>query len=209
MRVQPLRDVEIIHETKKHLADDKSDKGRRKYLMFMCGFHLARRVCDMLPMQAGDIHGQSFVRFKESKTKKSIELPIPIHLLEFIRRELRSVPDDAYIFTSHQRNRDGNSRPISYKTAYNYMKEMADEMGLPYNVATHTMRKTFGYHYYRRTKTLPRLWCYSIIILRRTPKSVLELSLMRSRQRYRTSSNRRWLKNIKSVKHINSVLRVW
>lgn len=157
MRVQPIRDIEIIHEIEKHLAEDKSDKGRRKYLMFTCGIYLARRVCDMLPMQVNDIRGQTFVRFKESKTKKSIELPIPLHLQKFIRRELRGMPDDAYVFTSRQRDKTGSARPISYKTAYNYMKEISDEMGLPYNVATHTMRKTFGYHYYRRTKDIATL----------------------------------------------------
>ena len=157
MKVQPIRDINVIHEIERELARVTSDKGRLKYLLFEFGIYLARRVCDILPMRVGDIRGKSHIRIKERKTGKIIELPIPIHLQRFIKRELRGLPDDAFIFRSRQRDRHGNARPISYKTAYHYMKEIADEMGLPYNVATHTMRKTFGYHYYRRTKDIATL----------------------------------------------------
>lgn len=157
MKVQPIRDVEIIHEIEKSLSEEKSNKGRRKYLMFECGIYLARRVCDVLPMQVGDLRGKTHIRIKEKKTKKVIELPIPLHLQRFIKRELRGVSDDEFIFTSRQHDKNGSLKPISYKTAYNYMKEIADDMGLPYNIATHTMRKTFGYHYYKRTKDIATL----------------------------------------------------
>ncbi len=37
------------------------------------------------------------------------------------------------------------------------MKSIAAKAGIGYSVSTHTMRKTFGYHYYRRTKDIATL----------------------------------------------------
>ena len=79
------------------------------------------------------------------------------YVIKFLRRELKGLPGDAYIFRSRQRGKDGQTRPISYKTAYLYTKEISHDMGLPYNVGTHTMRKTFGYHFYQQTKDIATL----------------------------------------------------
>lgn len=166
MKVQPIRDIETVKEIERVLAKDASRKGRCKYLLFVCGIYLARRVCDILPMRVSDllevdanekVHAKKQIAIKERKTKKIIYLPIPDQLQRFARRELKSLPMDAYIFLSRQRDKHGEVRPISYKTAYNYMKEIAVMMDMPYNVATHTMRKTFGYHYYQRTKDIATL----------------------------------------------------
>lgn len=157
MRVQPIRDKEQLHEIESRLAGDKTQKGRCKYLMFVCGIYLARRVCDILPMRVEDLRGQAFVQITERKTKKIIELPIPERLQTLLRKELKGMDGGDYIFRSRQRDKEGNARPICYKTAYLYMKEISADMGLPFNVGTHTMRKTFGYHYYQRTKDIATL----------------------------------------------------
>lgn len=166
MKVQPIRDIDTVKEIERILSADSSRKGRCKYLLFVCGIYLARRICDILPMQVSDlleydpggkVQAKKQIAIKEKKTKKIMYLPIPTHLQRFVKRELKQLPMDAYIFESRQRDRNGNVRPISYKTAYNYMKEIAVMMEMPYNVATHTLRKTFGYHYYQRTKDIATL----------------------------------------------------
>ncbi len=157
MKVQPIRDLEKIKEIESRLAADRTERGRRKYLVFVCGIYLARRVCDILPMKVKELRDQSFVQIKEDKTGKIIELPIPDHLRKVLRRELKGKDGNDYVFMSRQRGKDGVDRPICYKTSYLYLKEIATVMGLPYNVATHSMRKTFGYHYYQRTKDIATL----------------------------------------------------
>lgn len=157
MRVQPIRDPAELREVETILAGDKTQKGRCKYLMFMCGIYLARRICDMLPLRVEDLRGQAYVQLKERKTQKTIELPIPEHLQKVLRRELKGLPGEQPIFLSRQRGAGGEAKAISYKTAYLYAKEIGRQAGLPYNVGTHTMRKTFGYHYYQRTKDIATL----------------------------------------------------
>lgn len=161
MRAQPIRNIDKLYEVEQMLAQDNSAIGKRRYLMFMCGIYLGRRISDLLPLRVNQLRGTEFLSIREKKTKKRIELPIPERLQIFVRRELKGLPEDQYVFlsshTSHKRQWDKAPKPIDRKTAYNDMKAIAAKAGIDYNVSTHTMRKTFGYHYYRRTKDIATL----------------------------------------------------
>lgn len=160
MKAQPIRDKEQLNQILDTLASDETRAGKRRYLMFMCGIYLARRVSDLLPRTVGELRGVEYMRIKEKKTGKYIELPIPDRLITFLRRELKGRPADEYLLQSPHKDRNtGKAKPIDRKTAYNDMKAIAAAVGFPadYNIATHTMRKTFGYHYYQQTHDIGTL----------------------------------------------------
>jgi integrase len=46
-------------------------------------------------------------------------------------------------------SRKGDNKPISRIQAYRVLNEVAEQLGLE-EVGTHTMRKTFGYHHYKK-----------------------------------------------------------
>jgi site-specific recombinase XerD len=52
------------------------------------------------------------------------------------------------LFTS----RKGYNNPLQQHGASIIIKNVANALNWKFPVATHTMRKTFGYHYYRKTK---------------------------------------------------------
>ena len=54
------------------------------------------------------------------------------------------------------KSRNGINRPLTRVQAYNILKEVGEEFGVE-NLGTHTMRKTFGYHYYKKTKDVATL----------------------------------------------------
>lgn len=160
MRVQPIRDKEQLNEILDALSKDESRIGKRRYLMFMCGIYLARRVSDLLPRRVDELRGRDHMRIKEKKTRKYIDLPIPDRLKSFLRRELKGRPGDEFLFVSpHPDRKTGEPKPIDRRTAYADMKAIAKIAGFPpdYNIATHTMRKTFGYHYYQQTHDIATL----------------------------------------------------
>ncbi len=157
MRVLPIRSVEELHSIERMLAELDTEKGRRAYLLFELGIYLARRVSDILPLKVGDLLGKEYLQIKEKKTSKVIELPIPKNLQKILRQRLKGMDKGDYILASRQRDKHGNSKPVCRKTAFNYMKDIAEAAGLPYNVGTHTMRKTFGYHYYKKTHDIALL----------------------------------------------------
>ena len=160
MKAQPIRDRDQLNAILDTLSKDNSSIGRRRYLMFMCGIYLARRISDLLPRRVGELRGRDYLQIKEKKTRKYIELPIPDRLKSFLLRELKGRPDDEYLFQSPFKDRKtGKPKPIDRRTAYGDMKAIAKASGFPadYNIATHTMRKTFGYHYYQQTHDIGTL----------------------------------------------------
>ena len=160
MKAQPIRDREQLNGILDMLSKDETERGKRRYLMFMSGIYLARRISDLLPRRVADLRDKEYLRIKERKTKKYIDLPIPDRLQSFLRRELKGRADDEYILQSkHKDRKTGGSKPIDRRTAYNDMKAIARAVGIGenYNIATHTMRKTFGYHYYQQTHDIGTL----------------------------------------------------
>ena len=59
--------------------------------------------------------------------------------------------DDEYLFAS--RKGDG---PISRVQAYRILNKAANDVGLK-EIGTHTLRKTFGYHFYRANHNVAML----------------------------------------------------
>ena len=59
-----------------------------------------------------------------------------------------------YLFTSNRTTTA--DKPITRDTAYKAINRVAQRMGLQ-DIGTHTMRKTFGYHFYQKTKDVALL----------------------------------------------------
>ena len=155
--VEPIREREKIKEIEAKLAALDTEIGRRQYLLFEIGIYLARRISDMIVMRVGDIRGREVFIIREKKTKKRIELPIPQELQKIVRQRLRGMADDEYIFQSRQRDPKGRPTHISRKTAYNDVQEIRHVGDIHFPFACHSLRKTFGYHYYLRTRDIAML----------------------------------------------------
>lgn len=82
---------------------------------------------------------------------------IPLyHLKEDIDRYIQFLEDEDYLFKSNKLDSEGNSKPISRVQAYRILNHSAKSVGLS-DIGTHSMRKTFGYHYYKKTKDVALL----------------------------------------------------
>ena len=77
-----------------------------------------------------------------------------------VREYIKDMPLHHYLFQS----RIGKNKPLDRRTVDWILKTAAIEVGIE-NIGTHSMRKTFGYHYYKRPKTWQCSWIYLIIHL--------------------------------------------
>lgn len=147
--VEPIRDpakvMQIQKELKKH-AD--TERGKRMYLLFVCGVYLGLRISDLLRLKVGDLRSDKLV-MREKKTRKRTELPIAGVIRRAARELLADAGDDDFVFESRQRTKSGARKAISRRMAYNDIKAIARAAGLTYPIGCHTLRKTFGYHQYR------------------------------------------------------------
>lgn len=165
-KVQPIRDLDKIAEIEDMLFGIGTPRGYRMFVMFEVGIYLGLRIGDMLKLRVGDIRGKETFTFMpekedvyhnrktgevvESHKPKVLTLTIAGELRNTIRKMYDGMPDDALLFPS-RKTRNGKTKAISYKSAYMDMKMIAAAARLDYNVATHTLRKTFGYQIYQQT----------------------------------------------------------
>jgi integrase len=141
--VEPIRDAHIL----KMIANDsKSGNSQRNYMLFMCGIYLGRRIMDTLKLQVKDLKDKDFVHVRESKTGKKVLLPISKTLKKELSGYMKDMSPDEYLFKSSQKK----YKPIDRTTCSKIIKAAVQKYGLE-NINCHSLRKTFGYHYYKQT----------------------------------------------------------
>lgn len=142
--VQPIREKSIIEKMKKSF---KSDRDR---FMFVLGINTALRISDILKLKVKDLKG-THLKVSEDKTGKVKRQIINPALREEIEKYIEGKHDEDLLFPSRK-----GTKPISRIQAYRIMNNVAEDLGLE-EIGTHTLRKTFGYHFYNKTKDIATL----------------------------------------------------
>lgn len=141
--VEPIRDPNTVQD----IADYLKAKNERDYLMWLFGIYTALRISDILRMRVRDVRNKDYIVMREKKTKKEKKFVINKKLRRAIDHYIKDKEDYELLFKSRQ----GGEKAISRQQAYNIIRQAAAHFGV-HNVGTHTMRKTFGYHMYQKTK---------------------------------------------------------
>jgi len=139
--VQPIRDPELLEELKKYLKAGNE----RDYVMFMLGINTGLRISDILKLKVKDVRGD-FISIREKKTGKAKRVVIRPVLKKVLKDYIAKMKAHEYLF----RSRKGRNKPIRRESAYSLLKKAAATVGIE-EFGTHTMRKTFGYMFYRQT----------------------------------------------------------
>jgi site-specific recombinase XerD len=91
-----------------------------------------------------------FIQLREQKTGKIQQIPLNKDVINNIKRNYLDrfdLDEDSYMFAS----REGFNKPMTRQNVSTIIKDIAKNLGWTFPVNTHTMRKTFGYHYYKAT----------------------------------------------------------
>jgi integrase len=145
--VQPIRDLEKIEAMKNYFKQ----RSNRNYMLFLLGINIGLRVSDILLLKKEDLLN-THVSIRETKTKKRKRIRIPPGIRKEVTEYAQRLNDGEYAI----RSRQGDNRPIDRSTAYRILREAAEYVSLS-EVGTHTLRKTFGYHFYQQTKDVAML----------------------------------------------------
>jgi integrase len=146
--VDPIRNIDKISEMKAILRT----RGERDALLFTMGINTALRISDLLSLTWGDVINDqrqivNIIVLRERKTGKMKRFPLNASVKKAI---------SAYIAL---RPRAGLSEPLftskrggflSRWQARRILKEAGASIGLE-KIGTHSLRKTFGYHVYKKT----------------------------------------------------------
>lgn len=160
-RVQPIRDLELLNKCYDIAREHDRRKSRWEVsweLLLMVGFNTSLRISDIQRIRVKDLRGREYVEIKAKKTGKEARILInPAARREF-RRLLQGMDDDDFLMRS--RIRDPYTlkrRSISRQRAWQIMNMIAKRAGIQDHIGCHTLRKTFGYWYYKQTNDVVSL----------------------------------------------------
>lgn len=144
--VQPLRDKKLIEKIKTELRNIDE----KYYIMFILGINTGLRISDLLKLKVKDVKNSHIV-IREEKTGKLKRFPINAYLRKELDLYILGKEDEEYLFPSRKR-----PYHIQRVQAYRILNTVARKFGLQ-EIGTHTLRKTFGYWYYKKTKDVALL----------------------------------------------------
>lgn len=166
--VQPIRDTEVLEKcfTIAREHDRKKRRGDVSWeLILLVGFNTSLRVSDFRRFRVSDLRGKDYARIRAKKTGKEARILINPRAKRDINRLLAGRKGDEYILQSRQIDpMTHRPRPVTRQRVYQIINAIARRAGIEDHIGCHTLRKTFGYHYYKMTGdvvSLQRILCHS------------------------------------------------
>lgn len=144
--VQPIRSKEQLDDMKWALKRHCSE---RDYIMFLIGINTGLRVGDILKLKVSDVKKKKKVVIMEGKTQKARQLNL-VNIYDEIQTYISQI-DSNWLFPSRK-----GDKPITPTQAYRTLQKAGDMAGVD-SIGTHSMRKTFGYWFYKQTKDVAKL----------------------------------------------------
>jgi integrase len=152
--VEPIRDKDTVTEIKEHLKETN----QRNYILFLLGINTGLRISDILKLRVRDVAGWH-ITIREQKTGKHKKIRITKQLKKELREYCKDKSNSEYLI----RSRQGKNKPITRGMAYVILNQIAEEFDLEC-IGTHSMRKTFGYFFYKKyhdVATLQKIFNHS------------------------------------------------
>lgn len=153
--VQPIRDLEVLNKC--YEIAREHDKVRHTNevsweLILLIGFNTSLRVSDFRRFRVNDLRGKDYAQIQAKKTGKEARILINPSARKEINRLLAGRKGDEYIFQSRQKNAITHKKePLCRQRYYQIINQICRQAGVEERVGCHTLRKTFGYHYYKMT----------------------------------------------------------
>ena len=156
---QPIRDIAELKKIKKYYREVKPNK--RNSLLVVCGLNTALRISDILKLRWKDVYNENLLSFKshidvkEQKTGKKTTVFINKNLKEAFASFLKDIIAkkgklcevmEQFIFLGQK----STDKPISRIQAFRIISEAAKKCLLSHKVSCHSLRKTFGYHAWKK-----------------------------------------------------------
>jgi integrase len=147
--VQPIRDKRLLEDIKWSLQRHCS---QRDYILFLIGINTGLRVGDLLRLKVKDVKRKKRVVIQEGKTKKPRTINLA-NIYQEVQEYIQTVEKDSeWLFPSRK-----GDKAISPTQAYRQLNIAGEMADIDEGIGTHTMRKTFGYWFYKQSKDVAKL----------------------------------------------------
>ncbi len=151
--VEPIRNKKDISALENYFKKNS----KRNLLIFTFGLNTGLRVSDILNLNIENVKTKNYVEIREKKTKKYKKFPLNSKLKILIKDYLKerektySLTNDEPLFIGKKRKRLNRSQ------VYRFLNSACKKLKINVHIGTHTMRKSFGYHFYKQYKDVALL----------------------------------------------------
>lgn len=134
----PIRNKQLIYD----IAGYLKKQNERDYILFMLGIYSGLRIGDILKLKVSDVRGQDHFIVTEQKTGNVRKIIINPELQQEITTYIEDKDDQDYLM----RSREKHNSPISRQRVNQILSAIGDKYKV--RLSAHSLRKTFGYHFY-------------------------------------------------------------
>ena len=145
--VDPIKKIDQINAIKIILKK----QSYRDLLLFSLGINTGISISDLLSLKVEDVWKDTGVKeyliIHDEKTGKTQEFYLNNQVKMVLENyfAFSNLVQSDYLFKSKK-----NNLPITRQQAYRIINQAAKVAGIEGRIGTHTLRKTFGYHAYRK-----------------------------------------------------------
>ncbi|MBR1617326.1 tyrosine-type recombinase/integrase [bacterium] len=140
--VEPIKDKKSIAKIEKDLLKTNY----RNYALFCLGINSGLRISDILNLNVEDVKDKNFIQITEQKTGKFKKFPLNSKIKKIIQIMTKNRTQQEPLFKTKYNKR------MNRFAAYEIIKNACSKLEI--NAGTHTLRKTFGYHHYKKFKDI-------------------------------------------------------
>lgn len=150
IKVEGIKDKKVLEEVLNEL--NKGKNAKRNVLIFKLGVTTGLRISDIIKLRIEDVRGKTEFELTEQKTNKKRKVYLD-NILADLTNYLNSLDaDDIWLFPNYW----DKSKHLTSNQYYKLLQKVAKELEIDY-LGTHSMRKTFGYWYYKEYKDVATL----------------------------------------------------
>lgn len=148
-KVEPIKNMCDINKIKEYLKESN----KRNYLLFVIGINTGIKSNQILNLKLKDVVDNNY-RIKSyidiDNKEYFINEPINQAIKEFLEKNEISL--NSYLFESQK-----SELPINRSHLYRILNNAVSKCNIDIHIGNETLRKTFGYHYYHKTRDVKYL----------------------------------------------------
>lgn len=150
IKVEGIKDKKVLKDVLNEL--NKGKNAKRNVLIFKIGISTGLRISDIIDIKIEDVRGKTEFELTEQKTSKKRKVYLHNVLTE-LTEYLNILDNEAiWLFPNYW----DKTVHLTSNQYYKLLQKVAKELDLDY-LGTHTMRKTFGYWFYKEYKDVATL----------------------------------------------------
>lgn len=149
--------IRSVSEIKRIKAAMITNHDNFYFLLFTIGINTGLRISDILHLKFSDVldnrhRMKSFFFVQEQKTSKFKKVMMNKNMKEALKMFLESTQrEKGFIFSKRK------GQPVNRSNVWRMLNKYANDAGVKAKIGTHTLRKTFGYHLYKKGVDISRI----------------------------------------------------